>query len=111
MEIVTTQYKHCDLVKPIGRIDSYSAPQLETVLCALSDDDHFKIVIDLSESPYISSAGFNVLVSAQNNCKRCNRGEILLAHTPELIQSAFQLAGFDKLFRFYHDVISAVASF
>ena len=111
MEVVTTQYKHCDLVKPIGRIDSYTAPQLETMLQALCNDDHFKIIIDLSEAPYMSSAGFLALVSAQKTCKLYKRGEILLAGTPEPIQSAFQLAGFDKLFRLYHDVISAVASF
>ncbi len=111
MEIVTTQYKHCDLIKPIGRIDSYTAPQLETMLQALYDDDHFKIVIDLNEAKYMSSAGLLVLVCLQKTGKSHNRGEILLAGTPEPIKSAFQLAGFDKLFNFYHDTISAVASF
>jgi len=110
MEIVTTQYKHCDLVKPIGRIDSYTAPQLGAMLQALYDDDHFKIVIDLSEVQYMSSAGLLILVFFQKTCKNYNHGEILLAGIPESIQLTFQLAGFDKLFRCYHDAISAVTS-
>jgi hypothetical protein len=29
MEITTTQFKHCDLVKASGRIDSSTAPRLD----------------------------------------------------------------------------------
>lgn len=111
MEIVTTQYKHCDLVKPIGRIDGYTAPQLATMLQAPYGDDHSKIVIDLRETQYMSSTGLLALICLQKTYKSYNRGEILLAGTPEPIHSAFQLSGFDKLFRCYHDAISAVANF
>ena len=111
MEITTQQFKHCDLLTVSGRVDSYTAPQLTDAIETLAKDGKFKVVLDLGGLEYMSSAGFRVLLVAQRNCKRYNRGEVILARVPKKIFEAFELTGFTPLFKMFDDVTSAVGSF
>jgi len=111
MEITTQEFKHCDLVKVNGRVDSATAPNFSKVLEKANEDGHFKIVIDMSELEYMSSAGFRALLATQRNCKRYNRGELVLVAVPERIREALELAGFTELFKTFDDSITAVGSF
>ena len=110
MEITTTQFKHSDLVKAKGRVDSYSAPQLADAFNKLTEAGRYKLVFDMSELDFLSSAGLRVLINTQKNCKRYNRGELILVNIPENIYAALDLAGFIPLFRIYDDVVEAVGA-
>jgi len=110
MEIETNQYKHCDLVKPHGRIDSATAPQLAKVLDDITASGRYRIILDLGDVDFMSSAGLRVLIATQKTCKRYNRGEVALAEVPERIHDAFDLAGFVPLFTFYDTALDAVGS-
>ncbi len=111
MEATTTHYKHCDLVKVTGRVDSQTAPQLAEALDVITNAGRFKIVIDMSEIDFMSSAGLRVLINTQKNCKRFNRGEVVLAMVPQRIYEALDLAGFVPLFSFFDEVTTAVGQF
>ncbi len=111
MEIMSTSYKRCDLLKVTGRIDSATAPDLGDAFNQITKNGRYRIVFDLSGVEYISSSGLWVLVNAQKNCRRYNRGEIILACVPSKIYQSLDLAGFIPFFRFYDDVTSAVGSF
>ncbi len=110
MEISTTHYKHCDLIKASGRIDSATASELAEAMEASTNAGHYKIAFDMSGVEYMSSAGLRVLISTQKTCKRYNRGELVLALVPKRIYEALDLAGFIPLFRFYDDVLEAVGN-
>jgi anti-sigma B factor antagonist len=110
MEVTVTEYKNCDLIKATGRIDSATAPQLAEAMDAVTDKGRYKIVFDLSDVEYMSSAGLRVLISTQKTCKRYNRGELVLASLPERVYNALDLAGFVQLFRIYDDLTEAVAN-
>lgn len=111
MEITIEQYKHCDLLAIKGKVDSYTAPDLMKMLDKANDDGKFKIVLDLNDLDYMSSAGFRTLLVAQRNCKRYNRGEVILARVPKKIMDALELTGFTPLFKIFDDVTPAVGSF
>ena len=111
MDISIQQYKHCDLVAVKGRVDSSTAPRLSETLDGITNDSRYKIVIDMAGLEYMSSAGFRALISAQRNCKRYNRGEVVLANVPQNIHSALELAGFTSLFMLFDDLTSAVGYF
>lgn len=111
MEIISNQFKHCDVVKVIGRLDSSTAPKLMDQLVKITDENRFKIVMDFSQLDFISSAGLRVLISTLKNCKRYNRGELILAGLTPNILSVFDLAGFTIIFKIYPDVLTAVGSF
>ena len=110
MEVSVTGYKNCDLVKAIGRIDSQTAPQLAETMDSITEEGRYKIVFDMSEVDYMSSAGLRVMISTQKTCKRYNRGELVLACMPERVYNALDLAGFVQLFSIYDDLTEAVAN-
>ena len=111
MQITSTQFKHCDMVKLSGRVDSSTAPQLSEALNAIMESGRFKFVIDFTGVEFISSAGLRVLVNAQKACKRYNRGEVVLACVSKNIYSALDLAGFTSLYQIYDDTLAAVGYF
>jgi anti-sigma B factor antagonist len=111
MEITTQEFKHCDLIKVKGRVDSATAPEFSKVLEQANKNGRFKIVVEMSELEYMSSAGFRALLATQRNCKRYNRGELVLASVPERIRDALELAGFTELFKIFDNPIEAVGSF
>jgi anti-sigma B factor antagonist len=111
MEITAKQFKSCDMLVVNGRVDSSTAPQLTEALEGITGDGRFKIVLDMTDLEYMSSAGFRALLSSQRVCKRYNRGEIVLASVPERVQEALELAGFTELFKTYPDAVEAVGSF
>jgi anti-sigma B factor antagonist len=111
MEITTKKFKSCDMVVLNGRVDSSTAPQLTEALEGITGDGRFKVVLDMSDLEYMSSAGFRALLSSQRVCKRYNRGEIVLAVVPERVKEALELAGFTELFKTFDDPVEAVGHF
>jgi anti-sigma B factor antagonist len=111
MEITIKKFKSSDMVVVKGRVDSSTAPQLTEALESITDDGRFKIVLDMSDLEYMSSAGFRALLSSQRVCKRYNRGEIVLANVPERVKEALELAGFTELFKTFGDSVEAVGNF
>ncbi len=111
MEVSIQQFKHCDLVAVSGRVDSATAPKLAETLDSIVNDGRHQIVLDMSHLEYMSSAGFRTLIATQRNCKRYNRGEVVLALVPDNIKSALELAGFTTLFAIFDDVTAAVGHF
>jgi anti-sigma B factor antagonist len=111
MEITTKDFKHCVLLNLKGRVDSSTAPQLSKAMEKINGAGTYKIVVDMSGLEYMSSAGFRALLATQRNCKRYNRGEVVLAVVPARIHEALELAGFTELFKTFDDSLTAVGQF
>ena len=111
MEINSSQFKHCDVIKVTGRLDSATSSKLAEEFARIQDRGQFKIVVDLTGLDFISSAGLRVLIANLKTCKRYNRGDVVLAGMQDKILSVFDLAGFTPLFKIYHDTLTAVGSF
>ena len=111
MEITTQQFKHCDLLAISGKVDSNTAPDLIKAIETLNNQGRFKIILDMTKLEYMSSAGFRALLLGQRNCKRYNRGEIVLASVPKKIMDALDLTGFTTLFKIFDGITPAVGNF
>ena len=111
LEIGSTKLKRCDLVRLSGRIDSSGAPQVEEAFRAITDFGRFRIVLDMSEVEFTSSAFLRVLIKYLKLCKRWNRGDVRLATLQPRIADVFDLAGLTPLFKIFDDVTLAVGSF
>ena len=60
---------------------------------------------------FMSSRGWWVLVQTQKNCKRYNRGELVLARIQKQIRDSLDLVGLDTYFKIFDDTTSAVGIF
>ena len=93
-----------------GRVDAYTAPQLEAALAAITSAGRYRIVFDMSGLEHISSVGLRALIDAHKTCKRYNRGRVVLANPNEFIQRTLDLAGFYTLFDVYGTVLEAMGN-
>jgi anti-sigma B factor antagonist len=83
------------------------AQALETA----NENGKYKLVVDMAALEYMSSAGFRALLAVQRNCKKYNRGEVVLVNVPDRIREALELAGFTELFKTFDDTLAAVGHF
>lgn len=110
MNLETRELKHVNVVKVTGRVDSATAPELEKNLKGLLDAERSRIVLDLQDVEYMSSAGLRVLVAMHKATKQ-NGGGLCLAQTSERAKEVLDLAGLTPVFVMYPDVVEAVGSF
>ena len=111
MEFTTVDLKRCTLVRLGGRIDGTVAPELGTSLHSLTESGQYKLVINMKDVSYTSSAALRELVTAWKNCRRWNRGDLRLAEMAPNIQKVFELTGLDTQFMIYTTEVEAVGSF
>jgi anti-sigma B factor antagonist len=111
MEIALTPIDNCDLVEIKGRIDSYTAPDLLEELKDIILNKRYKIILELSEVIFVSSAGLRVLIDIQKTCKKNNQGEVVLVNVPPRVYETLELAGFSPLFKFFSNISLAIQNF
>ncbi|GAB4409135.1 MAG: STAS domain-containing protein [Anaerolineae bacterium] len=111
MEVTTKELRRCDLVIAKGRIDTATVKTLSQALAEIKEAGRYKIVLNMKDVTYISSAGLSELIDTQNTCKYLKRGELVLAEVPPRIREVFELAGLTPLFKMYDTEIEAVGNF
>lgn len=77
-----------------GRLDTTTAPQLETEL-KNSLDGITELTLELSALEYISSAGLRVLLSTQKVMNK--QGEMKIAGATETVMEVFEVTGFSDI--------------
>lgn len=82
------------LVKPQGRIDISTAPELEKEVNAELENISY-LTIDLSEVNYISSMGLRSFLSFQKAISQ--KGEMKIINVNPEVLEIFKMVGFDKI--------------
>ena len=94
MEINKVIEDKCATVALSGRLDTLTSPQLEEALRELPADIT-KLVIDLKDLEYVSSAGLRVFLNAQKSMME--KGEMCLRHVYEEIMEVLDMTGFTQI--------------
>lgn len=74
-----------------GRLDTTTAPNLETTVQELSDDIK-ELVFDMSDVEYISSAGIRVLLGAYKKMIS-NNGVMRVEKANDMVREVFEMTG------------------
>ena len=77
-----------------GRLDTTTAPQLETEL-KRSVGGVESLVLDFAELEYLSSAGLRVLLAAQKVMNK--QGKMVIRNVNETISEVFEITGFSDI--------------
>lgn len=110
MEITTRELEKSTVVKPSGRIDAEAAPEFAEALKAITDAGQYRIVLDLSDTDFVSSAGLRVLLDTQKTCRRLSRGNMVIANVSPEVSRTLELGGFYTYFDVYDSVLDAVGN-
>ncbi len=88
------------LLKLSGALDGLTYLDLLKALNQSIDNNTKRIVLDMSEVDYVSSAGLRVLLQGAKSLKEIG-GEIVLFAMNSTVRAVFKMSGFDSLFRSY----------
>src|SRR5690348_6282336 len=108
MDIREQTLSGAHLVAASGRLDSNSAGVLEAVLPGRAKDEA-KLILDLSEVPYVSSAGLRVLLIGAKAARAAGHKLVLTGLSPS-VREVFDISGFTSIFTIEADVDSALAA-
>lgn len=97
------------LMEISGRIDSMNANQLGEALNREIEGGHVRLVLDLSQVEYMSSAGLRELVSALKKVR--GTGDLRLARPSPRVQEVLEMAGLDTIFQIFASRDIAMSSF
>lgn len=85
------------ILRPIGRVDSTNAPEMEKMLRGALDSGATKIIFDLAKLDYISSAGLRVILMAAKKLGK-GVGRVVLTGMQEEVHNVFVMSGFLAMF-------------
>ena len=77
-----------------GRLDTNTAPELETELKA-SLNGIETLVIDMEEPAYLSSAGLRVILAAQKQMNK--QGRMIIRKVNDMVMEVFEVTGFTDI--------------
>lgn len=78
-----------------GRLDTTTAPNLETVINELSSDIK-ELVFDIADLEYISSAGIRVILGAYKKMKS-NQGIMRIEKANDTVFEVFEMTGLSHM--------------
>jgi anti-sigma B factor antagonist len=110
VDIQVTDQEHVTLVEVSGRVDSMNADQLGTALSAQIDEGNNKLVLDLANVEYMSSAGLRELVSALKKAKKAE-GDMRISQPSNRVREVLEMAGLDTVILIFDSQVDAVNSY
>jgi anti-sigma B factor antagonist len=93
-----------------GRLDSYSAPQVSAELEKAWMEVPARLLVNLSEVPFIDSTGLASLVQAMKRCRERN-GDLRICGLQRPTRMIFELTRLDKAFEIFATEAEGVQSF
>jgi anti-anti-sigma factor len=108
MKITAIQEEGILVVQVEGRLDVATAPEFEKNCAAMLEQGHEKLVLDLTDLEYISSAGLRSLLAIAKRLKGSG-GSLSLCGLTGLVKEVFYLSGFDSFLPVYEGRQQALA--
>ena len=99
MQITTLREGGVSVLVLFGALDTSSAPALSARALGLCDAGAGNVVIDLTQVPYVTSAGFRSFIAINRRAEQAGGG-MALCGLNELVRDLFEVSGF--LERFPH---------
>ena len=110
LSIETDNWQSVSVMKVKGRVDSETAPELDDALTKLLQNNRNKIVLNLQEVQYMSSAGLRAMVKAYQRANKSG-GDVRLAAVSEPIEVILRTVGMMQMFKMFSTNEEAVAGF
>ena len=108
MNITDRESDSVKIVDLEGNLDTNTAPDAESHLSSLADEDAAKILINLEKLNYISSAGLRVFLATAKKLKGSG-GELRLCVLNETVQEIFDMSGFSTILGVFKSEDDALA--
>ncbi len=95
------------VLSPVGDVDMNASPDLRARLKPIVSKDNPRLVIDLSQVPYMDSSGVATLVEAMK-LVRNHKGSLALCCMNDRVRGIFEIARLDQYFSIHDSLDDAV---
>jgi anti-anti-sigma factor len=110
VEIEFHQRENATVLRIHGRLDANSAPDLDKRLSAtISNGEETGVVLDLSPTVYVSSAGLRVLLAAAKQLKNVHR-PLLLCGINASVMEVIETTGLHRVLEIHDTLEQALAA-
>jgi len=110
LSIETDNTQPISLMRVNGRVDSDTAPEFDSALSKLLTDNRNKIVLDLQDVDFLSSAGLRAMVKALKDAQKSG-GDVRLASVSQPIEVILRTVGMMQMFKMFSTSEEAAAGF
>jgi anti-sigma B factor antagonist/stage II sporulation protein AA (anti-sigma F factor antagonist) len=100
MDVQIEQKGDIVVLRVEGRLDAASSPQLEDKLNSIIAAGYFKILLNLTNVDYLSSAGMRLLLSISKKLKHLE-GKIVACGLNNEVLEVIKMAGFQQVLQLY----------
>lgn len=94
--------KSAVVVKVQGDIDAHTTKVLQATIGELFAAKNYRLILDLSQVNYMSSAGASLFIVIQQEAQ-AKSGALVLAHMKPAVRHVFDLLGLTPLFKIVPD--------
>ncbi len=102
-----SQNRDITLFSVKGFIDTTTAPEFEKKFLSVLNEKKYKLVVDLKDVNYISSAGWGIFISEIKRIRNQKGDLVLVGMNPE-VSEVFELLEFNTILKSYPNVETAV---
>lgn len=110
LSIETDNTQSIAVMKVKGRVDSETAPELDSALTKALGDGQSRLILNLQDVEYMSSAGLRAMVKAYQQAQKSG-GDVRLAAVSEPIEVILRTVGMMQMLKMYPSDQEAMASF
>jgi anti-sigma B factor antagonist len=110
MEIITAKQGQATVTTLVGSVDALTAPQATQALLDQVEKGAVKLILDMDQIDFISSAGLRMILGAVK-AARAQGGDLRLAGGVDDVRKVLRMSGFTAILKNYDDLATAVASF
>jgi anti-anti-sigma factor len=96
MNVDVSSIEEIAVIAVTGRVDSGNADDFEKCVVEVLDNGSKSVIIDLSATDYISSAGIRVILICAMRLQKTS-GKLALSGLNEYIKNVFKIAGLDVI--------------
>ncbi len=95
MELVATEHGDQLVIEFVGQLDTGTAPKAEMEVNRHLERQQ-KIVFDLDQTTFVSSAGLRVFLGTAKKIKASN-GRFVICNANEVVQEILDISGFSQI--------------
>lgn len=110
LDITTKTITDIGIISLHGFLDAHTAGSFEKTIEQYLESRIFKIIVNLNELNYISSAGLGVFMAFIEEIHE-NNGDLRLCELSPKVFTIFDLLGFPLLFQIFDNEQKAISSF
>lgn len=105
LEIQVEQAGGHTVCRPVGELDAYTVTQFREALASFAGSS--RLVIDLSDVPFMDSAGLGALIGGIRRARE-NDGEVAVACSRPTLTRLLHTTGFDRIVPVAENLASAL---